>query len=139
MKPRRPYLLRALHEWITDSGETPHIVVDAGADGVVVPRQYVKDGKIVLNVSLTATQGLKLGNEQVSFDARFGGVSFSVSVPVRAVLGIYARETGQGMIFPEGDADPDPTDAPPPTPPKAGTGAGAGSPAAKRPKLSVVK
>ena len=73
MKPRRPYLLRALHEWITDSGETPHIVVDAAAEGVTVPRQYVKDGKIVLNVSFSATQMLKLGNEFVSFEARFGG------------------------------------------------------------------
>ncbi len=112
MKPRRPYLLRALHEWISDSGETPHIVVDAAAEGVTVPRQYVKDGKIVLNVSFTATQMLKLGNDFVSFEARFGGVGFAVQVPVRAILGIYARETGQGMIFPEGDADPDPTDTP---------------------------
>jgi stringent starvation protein B len=138
LKPRRPYLLRALHEWITDSGETPHIVVDAAAEGVNVPRQYVKDGKIVLNVSYTATQALKLGNDVVSFEARFSGVAHIVSVPVRAVLGIYARETGQGMIFPEGDADPDPTDAPPPTPPKAGAG-GPGSSPPKRPKLQVVK
>ena len=107
MKARRPYLLRALHEWISDSGETPHIVVDADADGVTVPRQYVKDGKIILNVSFTATQALKLGNDCVSFEARFGGVSMAVQVPVRAILGIYARETGQGMIFPEGDADDD--------------------------------
>ena len=113
LKPRRPYLLRALHEWISDSGETPHIVVDAAGEGVTVPRQYVKDGKIVLNVSFSATQALKLGNDAVSFEARFGGVSFAVQVPVRSILGIYARETGQGMIFPEGDADPDPTDAPP--------------------------
>ncbi len=137
MKPRRPYLLRALHEWITDSGETPHIVVDASAEGVNVPRQYVKDGKIVLNVSFTATQNLKLGNDRVSFEARFGGAAFSVSVPVRAVLGIYARETGQGMIFPEGDADPDPTDAPTSPPPKAGAPAPGAAP--KRPKLQVVK
>ena len=102
LKPRRPYLLRALHEWITDSGETPHIVVDAAAEGVIVPRQYVKDGKIVLNVSFSATQMLKLGNDFVSFEARFGGVGFAVQVPVRAILGIYARETGQGMIFPGG-------------------------------------
>lgn len=135
MKPRRPYLLRALHEWITDSGETPHIVVDAGGEGVAVPRQYVKDGKIVLNVSLSATQMLKLGNDAVSFEARFGGVSFGVLVPVRAILGIYARETGQGMIFPEGDADPDPTDGPP-TPAAGGTPAPTPS---KRPKLQVVK
>lgn len=134
MKPRRPYLLRALHEWISDSGETPHIVVDAAAEGVVVPRQYVKDGKIVLNVSFTATQVLKLGNEAVSFEARFSGTSFAVYVPVRAVLGIYARETGQGMIFPEGDADPDPTDTPPATPASTST-----APASKRPKLQVVK
>jgi stringent starvation protein B len=140
VKPRRPYLLRALHEWITDSGETPHIVVDATADGVVVPRQYVKDGKIVLNVSFTATQFLKLGNESVNFEARFGGVGFAVQVPVRAVLGIYARETGQGMIFPEGDADPDPTDRPPTTTP-GGTPTGKAGPATqgKRPKLQVVK
>lgn len=135
MKPRRPYLLRALHEWITDSGETPHIVVDAAGEGVTVPRQYVKDGKIVLNVSLSATQMLKLGNEYVSFEARFGGVAFAVLVPVRSILGIYARETGQGMIFPEGDADPDPGDGPPPTPAVGNSG-----PAApKRPKLQVVK
>src|ERR1700720_4823998 len=135
LKPRRPYLLRALHEWISDSGETPHIVVDAAAEGVTVPRQYVKDGKIVLNVSFSATQMLKLGNDYVSFEARFGGVGFAVQVPVRAILGIYARETGQGMIFPEGDADPDPTDGPP-----AATSPGKASPAAKkRPKLQVVK
>ncbi len=137
MKPRRPYLLRALHEWITDSGETPHVVVDASIEGVVVPRGYVKDGKIVLNVSFNATQVLKLGNEALSFEARFGGSSFAVHVPLRAVLGIYSRETGQGMIFPEGDADPDPTDTPKgPAPAAAGAGA---APKAKRPKLQVVK
>src|SRR5580698_5243114 len=113
LKPRRPYLLRALHEWISDSGETPHIVVDAAAEGVTVPRQYVKDGKIVLNVSFTATQMLKLGNDFVSFEARFGGVSFAVLVPLRAILGVYARDAGQDMIFPEEDADPDATDGPP--------------------------
>jgi stringent starvation protein B len=134
LKPRRPYLLRALHEWISDSGETPHIVVDAAAEGVMVPRQYVKDGKIVLNVSYSATQALKLGNDAVTFEARFSGASFAVHVPVRAVLGIYARETGQGMIFPEGDADPDPTDTPPPTP-----ASGSATSAPKRPKLQVVK
>jgi len=77
---------------------------------------------------------LKLGNDAVSFEARFGGASFQVHVPVRAVLGIYARETGQGMIFPEGDADPDPTDNPPATP-----ASGSAAPASKRPKLQVVK
>ena len=136
MKPRRPYLLRALHEWITDSGETPHIVVDATAEGVTAPRQYVKDGKIVLNISYSATQVLKLGNDCVTFEARFGGVSFAVQVPVRAVLGIYARETGQGMIFPEGDADPDPGGGPPAAAPSNGTSTPTPR---KRPKLQVVK
>jgi len=98
-----------------DSGETPHIVVDAAAEGVTVPRKYVKDGKIVLNVSLSATQMLKLGNDFVSFEARFGGISFAVQVPVRAILGIYARETGR-HDFSGGDADPDPTDGPPAPP-----------------------
>lgn len=137
MKPRRPYLLRALHEWITDSGETPHIVVDAGVEGVVVPRPYVKEGKIVLNVGFNATQAMQLGNDAISFEARFGGASFAVYVPVRAVLGIYSRETGQGMIFPEGDADPDPTTdkSPPPAPASGKTG----EKTSKRPKLQVVK
>jgi stringent starvation protein B len=89
----------------------------------------------VLNVSFSATQMLKLGNDFVSFEARFGGVGFAVQVPVRAILGIYARETGQGMIFPEGDADPDPTDGPPAAP-AAGKDT---APKPKRPKLQVVK
>jgi stringent starvation protein B len=105
MKARRPYLLRAIHEWISDSLCTPHLVVDANATGVEVPRQYVKDGKIVLNVSMSATANLRLGNEEVSFSGRFGGASMSVRVPIIAVLAIYARETGQGMIFADDDAD----------------------------------
>jgi stringent starvation protein B len=105
MKARRPYLLRAIHEWISDSLCTPHVVVDASVAGVEVPRQYVKDGKIVLNVSWNATANLRLGNEDVSFSGRFGGASMSVRVPIIAVLAIYARETGQGMIFAEDDAD----------------------------------
>ncbi len=104
----------------------------------MVPRQYVKDGKIILNVSVTATQMLNLGNEVVSFQARFGGVSCAVQVPIKAVLGIYSRETGQGMIFPEGDAEPDPGDSPPPgplaPPPDKPT-----PPPSKRPHLQVVK
>jgi len=105
MKARRPYLLRAIHEWISDSLCTPHLVVDANATGVEVPRQYVKDGKIVLNVSMSATANLRLGNEEVSFSGRFGGASMSVRVPIIAVLAIYARETGQGMIFADDAAD----------------------------------
>ena len=96
---QRPYLLRAMHEWMTDNGHTPHIVVDATAAGVEVPEQHVTDGKIILNVSYAAVHQLELANDEISFEARFGGVPQRLRVPVTAVLGIYARETGRGMIF----------------------------------------
>ena len=122
VRSRRPYLLRAMHEWISDSNQTPHIVVDASIEGVEVPRQYVQGGKIILNVSSNATSMLSLGNEIVRFRARFGAATYDVSVPIAAVLGIYARETGQGMIFSESDS-PSPPPAPPsePAPPSGGT------------------
>ena len=88
-----------MHEWMGDNGHTPHIVVDASVDGVSIPREHVKDGKIILNISETAAHNLKLNNDAISFRARFSGVPFDVWVPMRSVLGIYARETGQGMIF----------------------------------------
>ena len=96
---KRPYLIRAMHEWMGDNGHTPQIVVDTSFDGVSVPKEHIKDGKIILNISETAAHNLKLGNDAVSFRARFGGVPFDVWAPMRSVLGIYARETGQGMIF----------------------------------------
>lgn len=133
LKSRRPYLLRAMHEWISDNQQTPHIVVDASITGVDVPRQYVQDGKIILNVSLNATQGLNLGNDGVMFRARFGATTHDVSVPIAAVLGIYARETGQGMIFSEADAPVPPT-------PTAPTESPAGGEAKRaKPTLKVVK
>ncbi|MEO1202967.1 MAG: ClpXP protease specificity-enhancing factor [Pseudomonadota bacterium] len=98
-RSKRPYLVRAMHQWMVDNGNTPHIVVNATADGVAVPIEHVKDGKIILNISDTAAHNLKLGNDAVSFRARFGGVPYDVWVPMRGVMGIYARETGQGMIF----------------------------------------
>jgi stringent starvation protein B len=132
---RRPYLLRAMHEWMTDNQQTPHIVVDAAGQGVEVPRQYVQDGKIILNISFSATHSLALGNERVEFSARFGGQTYHVAVPMHAVLGIYARETGQGMIFGDDDAP-----VPPPGSPPTAEGSDAGaSKAAKRPQLKVVK
>lgn len=132
LKSRRPYLLRAMHEWISDNLQTPHIVVDASMQGVEVPRQYVQGGKIILNVSLNATSGLNLGNDGVVFRARFGALTHDVSVPIAAVLGIYARETGQGMIFSEADA---------PTPPQTPTEPPPGGGEIKRakPTLKVVK
>ena len=88
-----------MHEWMMDNHQTPHIVVNAFFDGVSVPTEHIKDGKIVLNISDSAAHNLKLTNDAVSFRARFGGVPFDVWAPIRSVLGIYARETGQGMIF----------------------------------------
>lgn len=116
MRSRRPYLLRAMHEWISESECTPHVVVDASVKGVEVPRQYVRDGKIVLNVSWSATSQLKLGNDEISFSGRFGGAALNVRIPIEAVLAIYARETGQGMIFTDDESGPAPPAAPEPGP-----------------------
>jgi stringent starvation protein B len=127
--PKRPYLLRAMHQWMTDSGHTPHVIVDAERPGAEVPRAYVKDGKIVLNLSMHATQRLKLSNEEVEFDARFAGVVHHVRIPIGAVMGIYARETGEGMVFSEQDLGPEPPSRPTP--------AEDGGP--RRPQLKVVK
>ncbi|HPF26647.1 MAG TPA: ClpXP protease specificity-enhancing factor [Steroidobacteraceae bacterium] len=123
---KRPYLLRAMHDWMTDNGETPHVIVDSEQPGVEVPRAYVKDGKVVLNLSATATQHLVLGNSAIEFDARFAGVVHHVNVPIAAVLGIYARETGEGMVFSEQDLSPEPPNKSPDD-----TG--------KRPQLKIVK
>lgn len=101
---QRPYLYRALHEWMTDNGYTPHIVVDATHEGTYVPAEFVEDGRIVLNISYAATHGLVLGNDEIAFQARFSGKPVNLSIPASAVLGIYARETGEGMIFAD-DAD----------------------------------
>ena len=95
----RPYLIRALHEWCTDNGFTPYLAVHVGPR-VQVPREYVKNNEIVLNVGFDATSGLKLGNEFVEFKARFGGSSREIIVPIEHVVAIYARENGQGMAFP---------------------------------------
>jgi stringent starvation protein B len=133
VRSRRPYLLRAMHEWISDSNQTPHIVVDASIEGVEVPRQYVQGGKIILNVSSNATSMLSLGNDLVRFRARFGAATYDVSVPIVAVLGIYARETGQGMIFSEADTPPQPPV--PPSEPAPTTNEGKRT----KPTLKVIK
>lgn len=125
-----------MHEWISDSDQTPHIVVDASLQGVEVPRQYVQGGKIILNVSNSATSNLSLGNDVVRFRARFGAVTHDVMVPIGAVLGIYARETGQGMIFSEADAPPP---SPPPTAPTEAPAGGSTEVKRAKPTLKVVK
>jgi stringent starvation protein B len=108
MNSSRPYLIRAINEWIVDNGFTPQIVVDAQADGVEVPTGYVKDGQIVLNISPGAIRDLTLGNDLIEFNARFGGSPFHVVVPTCAVLAVAARENGAGMSFPEESHEDDP-------------------------------
>jgi stringent starvation protein B len=125
-----------MHEWMLDNGFTPHLVVDAKRQGVRVPEAHVKDGKIVLNVSPTATRALVLGNDAVTFEARFGGVSQQLVIPIDAVLGIYARETGRGMIFSEETAVAAPEE-PPPKP--DGDGSPAAGRGARKARLKVVK
>ena len=100
----RPYLLRALMEWCTDNGFTPHIAVRVDRN-TQVPMEFVRDGQIVLNISYDATSGLLIGNDYVQFTARFGGKPREIMVPVANVMAIYARETGQGMAFPPEDED----------------------------------
>lgn len=99
MKSSRPYLLRAIHEWIIDSDCTPFLLVNADAPGVQVPRQHVENDKIILNTGPTATEGLVIGDDEVTFNARFSGKAQTVVAPIGAVLAIYARENGQGMLF----------------------------------------
>jgi stringent starvation protein B len=132
----RPYLIRAMYEWCVDNGLTPYVAVKAD-ETVQVPREYVKDGEIVLNVSADATSSLSLGNEFIEFKARFGGVAREIIVPIDRVMAIYARENGQGMAFPvearTSDAATEPSSSPNTTPepptPAAPTG---GRPALKR-------
>ncbi len=105
---RRPYLVRAMTDWMCDYAQTPHLVVNALAPGVQVPRDHVSNGRIILNIGPTATQGLQMDNEQITFNARFNAVEHSIVVPMAAVVGIYARESGQGMVFVPDDAEPPP-------------------------------
>lgn len=111
MSPSKPYLIRAIHEWIVDNDLTPHILVNALVPDIQVPEKYIENGRIILNINSSAVRSLSLGNEWIQFDARFDGVSMTVNVPMNAVLAIYARENGQGMVLEEED-DESPT--PPP-------------------------
>ena len=126
MTANRPYLLRAFYDWIVDNNCTPYLVVDATVHGVKVPMQFVQNGQIVLNTAPPAVGNLQLGNDAVTFSARFGGQPFALYIPLNAVLAIYARENGAGTVFTleedEDDADlidmlPD-DDNPDPEPPK---------------------
>lgn len=138
----RPYLIRALYEWIVDNGFTPYMLVDTSQERVEVPSSFVENGRIILNISPEATHSLVLGNDAVTFNARFSGKAMDVHVPVASVLAIYARENGQGMMF--GDQDDTP---PEPGPRPGGPGplgpdtpsSPSSPPDAKRPTLKIVK
>lgn len=131
----RPYLIRGLYEWIVDNGWVPHLLVDTRVKNVQVPEEYVSDdGRIILNISPDATRGLLIGNDRIIFTTRFAGVSYQVCLPPSAVKAIYAKENGEGMVFPEEEdasSVDGGSDEPPPTPP-SGT-------SRRKPQLKVVK
>ena len=113
MTSNRPYLLRAIYDWISANDLTPYVLVDASFEGVQVPPQVIKNGQVVLNLAMRAVVNLDLGNEWISFQARFSGVSQTIHIPVQAVLALYAQENGQGMMFPADEGG----ETPPPSPP----------------------
>ena len=125
MTPSQPYLVRAIYEWIVDNALTPYVLVNAEHDATHVPRQYVENGKIVLNLGPVAVNDLDMANDYITFNARFGGKAMDVSFPVASVLAIYAKENGQGMVFNESEGENPP---PEPEPYKPG-----------RPSLKLVK
>lgn len=130
MTSSRPYLIRALYEWIVDNGLTPHLLIDATQEGLNAPLEYADKGKLVLNVAPRAVRTLNLGNDTIDFNARFGGAARDVCLPVQAVLAVYARENGQGMLFSESDGD---------EPPSGPGGSDSTRSGPKKPALRVVK
>ena len=133
MTSSRPYLLRAIYEWIVDNGLTPYLLVNADYPDVQVPVEHVNNGKIILNVAPGAVQSLDLGATDVSFNARFGGRPMNLFFPVAAVLAIYARENGRGMVFSDSD------DTPPTRPPEPQKGDKPEKGKSAQPTLRVVK
>ena len=129
MTSLKPYLIRAIHEWIVDNQFTPYLLVNAEADGVVVPNQYVNEGKIILNTRPQVVENLHLGTSKIEFDARFNGSPIHMQFPVSAVLAIYAKENGKGMTFNENDTDGDEAPISRPSPTKKSS----------KPNLRVVK
>ncbi|MEQ1620785.1 MAG: ClpXP protease specificity-enhancing factor [Methylococcales bacterium] len=121
MNSLKPYLIRAIYEWIVDNDLTPHLLVDAESTDAILPLEFIEDGKIVLNIRPQAIQGLSLGNDFIEFNARFSGKPMHIVTPISAVLGIYARENGKGMVFDREDEnnndEPPPEKKPTPTKP----------------------
>ena len=139
MTSSRPYIVRALYEWILENECTPYILVNAYAEGVEVPQEHVKDGQIILNVSPGAVQNLSIRNQSIDFDGRFAGIPKRVYVPVNAVMGIYAKENGQGMIFETEGNLPDPTDPTGSDDPGSGVHSVKSEPGSRKPPLRLVK
>lgn len=125
----RPYLLRAIYDWIIDNGLTPYVLVNASAENTSLPTQFIQDGKIILNISPQAVRNLQMNNEWVMFSARFSGNSMEVSFPPQAVMAVYAKENGRGMVFSDDD-EGEGGDEPP---------TADGTPGKGRPNLRVVK
>lgn len=136
MTSTRPYLIRAIYEWIEDNGMTPHILVNTELPGVEVPKQHVRENRIILNINPAAVRDLRLGNDWIEFNARFGGVARTVQIPIAAVLAIYAHENGQGMAFSEEKSDDGDESALPNTPQSDQPPA---KPSRGKPTLKIVK
>jgi stringent starvation protein B len=119
MTSLKPYLIRSIYEWIVDNDLTPHLLVDAENSSAVLPQQFIEDGKIILNIRPQAIQGLMLGNTDIQFSARFSGKPMNIVAPIAAVMAIYAKENGKGMIFDQEDEEPEntPPENKPPTRP----------------------
>lgn len=143
MTSSRPYLLRAFYEWIVDNHATPHIVVNADFPKVDVPRDYVENGRIVLNISPSATKALSLDNHYVAFNARFAGIPYDLYIPIKAVVAVYAKENGRGMVFKEDEEEDEPPFPQDPDDKDSGSQGSGGKGGKKggngRPKLTVVK
>jgi stringent starvation protein B len=135
MTSSRPYLIRAMYQWIADNGMTPHLLIDATVNNVIVPLEHVQNGKIILNIAPMAISSLILGDDEITFSARFSGQSMGIYIPVEAVLAIYAKENGQGMMFSEDDGAVSSEDKNGPD--DDGPDSGPGRPG--RPNLRVVK
>jgi stringent starvation protein B len=147
MTSTRPYLIRAFYDWIVDNDCTPYIVINSSEVDVDVPKEYVEDGQIVLNIAMSAVNGLILGDHAVEFQARFGGKIRRVYAPVPAIIAIYAKENGRGMVFAEEEEGDDPLSPPPPPKPETketknkdeGDGKKGGKKTVGRSHLTVVK
>ena len=137
MNSSRPYIIRALYDWILENECTPYILVDAFGEGVEVPQDHVKDGQIILNISPKAVQSASISNDAVEFNGRFGGIPKRVLVPIKYILGIYAKENGQGMIFDPESAPPEPPE--PTTPEETGTVGPSEKKGSPKPALRIVK